>query len=264
MQDLRKILGGKVEMIKPKIISNLLTKQNVCSEGTGVTIRKKYKNGFFVDLVDYYKPLRENGWYEHSEIETQDWVIDNVKEDWVIFDCGAHIGYYSMLFSYCAPKGKVYAFEASEEACTKFARNLDYNIATFNRPFQNIELINIALGDRVSQNLKETLYFSGKPNNGKIRSKFDFITLDHFCNSRGIEQVDLIKTDVDGWDYEVLLGCKELINKFKPIFISEVNYALGWRNHSEEDVKRFLKEINYAYKALDFPSPTNWLMYPNE
>lgn len=241
-----------------KIMANLLVKRNII-------IRKKYKNGFFVDLVDYYEPLRANGWYKHSEIESQNWIIDNVKEDWVIFDCGAHIGYYSMLSSYCASQGKVYAFEANEEACDKFATNLRYNATVFNQDFSNVELIKTALGDRVAQHLEETLYFSGKPipDSGKVQDKFDFITLDYFCDSYGIERLDLIKSDIDSWDYELLLGARNTINKFKPAIIVEINEELAKRNHSEEDIKQFLKEVNYSYQLLDYPSPTNWLLLPN-
>jgi len=228
------------------------------------TIRKRYKNNFFVDLVDYYEPLKQNGWYRYSEIETQNWVIDNVREDWVIFDCGAHIGYYSMLFSHCAPKGKIYAFEASEETCKKFMKNLRYNVRRFDRKFENIELENKALADQVRYGAEEIIYFSGKPDNGKTYGKFDFITIDYFCESRDINCLNLIKTDVDGWDYEVLLGASKTIKKYKPFIIAEINYALGWRNHTEEDVKRFLEEVDYTYTVLDYPSPTNWLMYPKK
>lgn len=94
----------------------------------------------------------------------------------------------------------------------------------------------------------------------KFCDKFDSISLDYFCDSRGIERLDLMKSDVDGWDYELLLGAKESIRRFRPIVIAEVNHALGWRKYSKEDVKHFLDEIGYVYKVLDYPFPTNWLM----
>lgn len=227
-------------------------------------IRKCYSNGFYVDLIDFYECFWRNGWYEHSEIETQDWIIDHLQEDAVVFDVGAHIGYYSMLFSSCAPKGHVYAFEASPEACEKFRLNVEYNVRAHHRNFQNIELIHTAVGDQVADGQQETLYFSGKPNDGKVQSKFNFITLDSFCRSRNLTRLDLIKSDVDSWDYEVLLGARWLIKRFRPVILAEVNYALGWRNHSEIEVKRFLKEVSYDYQVLDFSSSNNWLMFPEE
>ncbi len=103
-------------------------------------------------------------------------------------------------------------------------------------------------------------HFSGKPDHGKVCDKFDSISLDYFCDSRSVEHLDLIKSDVDGWDYELLLGAKESIRRFRPIVIAELNHSLGWRKHSKEDVKHFLDEIGYVHEVLDNPFPTNWLM----
>lgn len=227
-------------------------------------IRKTYKDGFFADLVEYYELLHEYGSYIGSEPETEDWVTDHVGKDWVIFDCGAHIGYYTMQFSHLASNGGVYAFEAGQESYEKCLRNLEYNARTHNRSFDNVEVVHIALGQRDAQGVEEVLYLSGGPDYGKTRDRFDFISLDSFCALRNIGRVDLIKIDVDGWDYEVLLGARETIRRFRPVLITEVNYALEWRNHSPEDVSRLLEELDYSYTAIDTQGPTNWIMTPKE
>ncbi len=219
---------------------------------------KKYKNGLELNLVSRYQYLVDNGWYTNSEIETQDWVIDNVKEDWVIFDCGAHIGYYSMLFSHQAPFGKIYAFEANELTCKYFQDNLGANNHI---DLLNIELIKTALGSEVTRK-EETLWFAGQGDDGmgKTQGVYDFTTIDVFCEVRQLERLDLIKTDVDGWDFELLLGAEETIKKFKPIIIAEVNYALGWRGFSPDDVLEFMDRVGYTHKVLDERVPNNWLM----
>jgi FkbM family methyltransferase len=227
-------------------------------------IRKTYKDGFVLELVDYYELLHEYGSYENSEPQTEDWVVDHVGDDWVIFDCGAHIGYYTMLFSHCAPSGRVYAFEAGGASHEKCLRNLAHNAQRFGYDFTNVEVLRVAVGDRNERGVEEVLYLSGTPDYGKTRGRFDFITLDAFCAKRGIDRLDLIKSDVDGWDYEVLLGARESIRRFRPIVVAEVNYALEWRDHSPEDVARFLDEMDYAHDVLDCPGPTNWVMIPRE
>ena len=191
-------------------------------------LEKKYTDNYSLKLVSYYQPLADNGWYEHSEIETQNWVLQNVEKDWIIFDCGTHIGYYSMLFSHCAPQGKVYAFEPCPLTCQYFVNNVRVN-KTAENPYSNITLIQMALGDEVVKAKEEILWFSGQGDDGfgKTEGIFDFITIDAFCKGNSIERLDLIKSDVDGWDYELLLGARETIERFKPIIIAEVNYALG-------------------------------------
>jgi hypothetical protein len=44
-------------------------------------------------------------------METKWWFVDNVQSVWCIFDIGANVGYYSILFSQLAPNGKIFAFE---------------------------------------------------------------------------------------------------------------------------------------------------------
>src|SRR3979490_1604379 len=62
-----------------------------------------------VELISYYPEF--DWYYPHCEPETKHWFVKNIKEDWTIFDVGANVGVYSVLFSRLAPKGKVIAFE---------------------------------------------------------------------------------------------------------------------------------------------------------
>lgn len=225
-------------------------------------LEKVYNKDYSLKLVSYYEPLANNGWYEHSEFETQEWALENIREDWIIFDCGAHIGYYSMLFSHCAPQGKVYAFEACELTCQYFANNVIANRNEKN-PYDNIELVNIALGNKVIENVEETLWLSGQGDGvGKTQGIFSFTTLDTFCSENNIQRLDLIKSDVDGWDYELLMGAYNTIATLRPIIIVEVNHAIRWRDHSGKDVKKLAKELGYTWSVLDRVSPSNWLLHP--
>jgi len=226
-------------------------------------LTKRYTESFAVKLIAYYDPLAKNGWYENSELETQGWVLENVRKDWVIFDCGAHIGYYSMLFSHCAPDGFVWAFEPNELTCQYFRANIEAN-KDAQHDYENVQLVQVALGSEVAVAKEETLWFSGQGEDGigKTEGIYEFTTIDAFSQWCNIEHLDLIKSDVDAWDYELLLGARETIEKFKPIIIVEVNYALGWRGHGADDVREFAREIGYTWTVLDNVAPSNWLMHP--
>lgn len=224
---------------------------------------KRYTPNFAVKLIAYYQPLANNGWYESSELETQGWVLENARKDWVIFDCGAHIGYYSMLFSHCAPDGFVYAFEPCELTCQYFRANVEAN-KDEQHNYKNVQLVQAALGSEVVTAKEETLWFSGQGDDGfgKTEGVYDFTTVDAFCQEHNIQRLDLLKSDVDAWDYELLLGARETIERFKPIIIVEVNYALGWRGYGTDDMREFAKEIGYTWTVLDRAMPSNWLMHP--
>lgn len=58
------------------------------------------------------------------------------------------------------------------------------------------------------------------------------VTLDEFAESRGIEAVDLIKIDVEGMEWSVVDGARDVINRFRPIVVAETHRAssdfAGW------------------------------------
>jgi len=77
-----------------------------------------------IELVAYYDELRD--YYAQCELETKRWFVDHVRADWSIFDVGANIGYYTILFSQLAPHGRVFAFEPTATAAMLRA-NLAHN-----------------------------------------------------------------------------------------------------------------------------------------
>ena len=73
----------------------------------------------------------------------------------------------------------------------------------------------------------------------------EITSLDRLFNN--IPQVDFIKIDVDGFDYKVLTGSAQLLEKFKPIvFIELGEYHLNLNGDSAKDILRFFKKLNYG------------------
>jgi hypothetical protein len=60
-----------------------------------------------INLCAYYPHMRK--YYVDCEPQTKRCCVRNIGRDWRIFDVGANIGYYSVLFGRCAPAGKVIA-----------------------------------------------------------------------------------------------------------------------------------------------------------
>jgi FkbM family methyltransferase len=220
-------------------------------------IEKRYKNGLVIELASYYPDLQ--GWYENSEIETQDWMIDNVKPDWVCFDVGAHLGYYTFLLSTLACRGRVYAFEPWLPTYEMMIANWKHNLAR-GMLLNNISTVNLALGDE-SGLLEEKIWTSrGSQDANPENVVAQFMTVDQVVNGG---RIDFIKCDVDGWDLEVLRGARQTMKSQRPIIIAEMNYALAWRGHSALEVREYLESLNY----VDFPidaCPGNWLIMPRE
>jgi FkbM family methyltransferase len=79
--------------------------------------------------------------------------------------------------------------------------------------------------------------------------QFSFITLDTFVKTNNLK-VDLIKIDVDSYDYEVLLGSKQVLMEQNPLVLVELNHALGKRNHHVQEALNFMDEIGYKLKFV--------------
>ena len=152
--------------------------------------------------------------FEHSELEL---VARYLKPGMNMVDVGANIGLYSILgSSLVGDSGRVWAFEPSRESYQRLLRNLQLNACTRVQPFQ------LALSDEVDQWLRLTSdagygdayrYLAPAVAAG-TKAKGELVwgtTLDACAKQHGICDVDLIKIDVEGGEYRVLLGAKEVL-----------------------------------------------------
>jgi predicted methyltransferase len=93
-------------------------------------------------MISYYPEFES--YYPDCEPETKKWFVDNIKKDWIVFDCGANIGYFTILFSRLASQGKVYAFEPTS-TYNMLLQNLVHNKST------NVIAIKKALGNKTGE-----------------------------------------------------------------------------------------------------------------
>jgi FkbM family methyltransferase len=144
-----------------------------------------------------------------------------VGSDPIIYDVGANYGFLSMVWgrAFEKRKGKVFSFEPSPNVLNITQKSISFN------KLDNVKLFQKAVGD-ISGHI--TIH-EGKASSNvkKLRDtkqiKVEMTSLDDFTKNQKIESIDLIKIDVDGFEYEVLQGAKDIMKKHKPIFIVETN-----------------------------------------
>lgn len=190
-----------------------------------------------IELIAYYDEFIK--YYPDCELETKKWFVENMKPDWHIIDCGANIGYYSILFARLAPEGHIYAIEP-----TNTIEHLKANLAFHNT--NNVSVHQFAMGMKSGRYEENIFRIWGQPAECQ---EYDFITVDDFVADIRIDRLDCIKIDVDSFDFEVLQGAVKTLESLDPFIVVELNYALSVRGQSNAEALLWLREQGYK-KAL--------------
>ena len=200
-----------------------------------------------IELVAFYEEFRD--YYPQCEMETKAWFVKHVRPDWWIFDIGANIGYYTILFSQLAPQGRVFAFEPTTTANMLRANLLHNNV-------QNAAVHEVALGAKTGQQHERIFRLWGTE--GEVKD-YPFNRLDDFIAENGIERVDCLKIDVDSFDFEVLRGAEQTLLKHDPVVVIELNHALAKRDQSGTEALAWLSQRGYR-KALVLDRYDNFIL----
>lgn len=180
-----------------------------------------------------------------GEGETTCWgMIQNSFHEPVVIDVGANLGEMSTFYVNLFPGSIVYAVEPVKEFFDKI------NDEKFSK-------FNIALSDkRKSINIYQ--YGSGaKAVRKNSRKKFVMheilaLTGDDFVLENNIEKVDIIKIDVDGFDYEVLLGFERVLHSQRPCIQFECSKFWIELGYTLKIAQKYLEEIDYVlYEMTD-------------
>ena len=150
-----------------------------------------------------------------------------------IFDLGAHIGFYSRVFVHSAPAAWVHAFEPNPRSFQMLRKNLE--------SYPQVVVQPLAVADKSGvrdffvngcSDLSSLLEHKAK------RIAVRTVSLEDYCQTQGIFQVDLIKCDVEGAEWEVLQGAKRLLSSAAPplwlLECSSVKKRMGAGGHGIE------------------------------
>jgi FkbM family methyltransferase len=65
-------------------------------------------------------------------------------------------------------------------------------------------------------------------------------TVENYCNKNGIESIDLLKIDTEGWDFEVIRGCGAMLDKIKYIQFEDWNVDPSDHHSRVDEVVKLL------------------------
>jgi FkbM family methyltransferase len=173
------------------------------------------------------------------------------KEGDVVIDIGAHIGRYTIISSKrVGANGKVVAIEANPSNFKMLNRNIKLNQLT------NIISLNNAVYSKETkvklylpgEELGHTTYNTVMSDRAKNEDKFIEVsanTLDYFLQLKGITDVNWIKIDVEGAEFEVLKGASNVLSKSKDIALLIEIHNLSGGTNLYRPIIEFLNLYNF-------------------
>tara|TARA_Y100000310_G_scaffold158082_2_gene157521 strand:+ start:3277 stop:4038 length:762 start_codon:yes stop_codon:yes gene_type:complete len=170
----------------------------------------------------------------------------SIREGDTVVDIGGHIGVFTVYAAHHARKGRVYAFEPVKANFNLLKENVKIN------KYKNVEIFNKAVGGAkgvlkffVSQTRNKghnSMYRLGKH---QKEVKVDKISFSHFLKDK--KQVDFLKMDCEGGEYDILLNLKKNeIKKIKKISMEYHNYE----GRDGEEIVSFLRENGFKVRVI--------------
>lgn len=195
----------------------------------------------------------------HEAMLNKFFSIFNKKDGLIFFDIGSNAGsFIKVSKSKC--NAKIHAFEPHpflnsflQETYKDVIVN-DYCVSNNNGYCEiNIPSLSVGLSSIVNRDIFDEL----KKSQEVERVKKESITLDYYCEINNIKSIDYIKIDVEGAEYMVLDGCRNLL-KNKIIKAGQFEVGIEESGFSKGDIINLLKEFGYK---IDMTNSSDYFFY---
>lgn len=192
-----------------------------------------------------------NGIYERDELEILiEWINEKYPDvfNGTAIDIGANIGNHSVFFSDYFKKVKSFEPNYRTYQVLEVNSKLADNIETFNFGISDIEQSLILNTDK---NNVGGSFLSSIIENHNSTNTVKLFKLDSLLNKN--DEVKLMKIDVEGHEVNVLKGAVEIINKWNPLILFELNIS-AFNNGVSQEIE-ILKQYGYKKFATIDSSP---------
>ena len=234
------------------------------------TLKRVFKqnthNSFFKALAGLGRSLnrlyenRNHDIYSNGEITVLKKIA--TMNPTLIIDGGANVGDYSVMANQIMPDCKIYAFEPVEATFQHLLSNIKdlKNVVPIKKGLfkENCELsINL-----FASNEHSSIYdIEGLPQSSNQKQTIALVRGDDFMRNQNIASVDFLKLDVEGAEYDALLGFETAI---KNGAIKAVQFEYGYINISTKklliDYYTFFEANGYVLGKV-FPKIVEFRKY---
>jgi len=219
-------------------------------------LQKLFWNPFGFILLKFYVRLRNRADYvllNHSldsDTNGEYWLLDNLPENAVVLDVGFNMGDYTYQVLQRCPTANVYAFDPARAIQLAYEKKF---AADKRIHFYPIGLSNESGELEFYDYDNECSSLTRRPDAGEEKAsyKVKVETLDQWGAQHGLEKIDLLKVDAEGFDANVLEGAVELLAAGK-VGLVMFEYASGWVGNRRFlcDVVKLVEDTNYEMYQL--------------
>jgi FkbM family methyltransferase len=182
-------------------------------------------------------------------------IRDRVKPGMHILDLGANIGYYTLEFSsLIGREGLLLAVEPDPRNFAVLQKNVD-SLKMSNVIYERLAVSNIKgvakMAITEKSNLNTLAVTAGHANCDLIEVETE--TISSIVKTYLNERLDFIRMDIEGFEYEALMGLREYLDARinKPIILFEVHpMAYGGARDMKGLLQNLVKSYNYRIETI--------------
>ena len=208
-----------------------------------------YNNAFLLETNIFWIGIEKYDW----ENMTRKIWTELCKSSDTIFDIGANTGIFSVLAKAYNPSSKVFSFEPQPNIYYVLNKNNEVNKL-------DIQCENIALSDKEGTmpfyNQGSAAFTTENTTAGSLNKEWRpdnqnsiMVTvkqMQKYIEDKKIKKVDLIKIDVETFEYEVLLGYGKYLKEHQPTFVLEIQDRTIGKN-----IESLFSADAYVYYNID-------------
>lgn len=165
-----------------------------------------------------------------------------IKQGSIVYDIGAHVGFYTLLASVLVgPTGKVLAFEPNPRNLSYLKAHLEIN-----------NIGNVLIFEKAVSNKTGTSHFEaggGHSSMGHLAEsgelQVETVALDELVASNGIPLPNYIKIDVEGAEFDALSGARKLLSCTRPVIFLSIHGDKAYMS-----CKRLLEDLGYLLRPI--------------
>ena len=211
--------------------------------------------GDLYNTADIAYGIARNGVVEKEETELVLKILKQLPEHFTLLDIGANTGYYGIMSAFLFPTSQTHSFEPIKEHCELIQQS------TYLNRLSNVTVNEYALGEIAA---KKDIYTAGSgttlvenfTENVRNKITIEIKKLDDVVKEKQIQNILFIKIDVEGFEYEVLKGAREIFSTGKPILFMEIchtkdgSYGL-YTNENFKKTLDFMEELGYTTRIQE-------------